>query len=124
MPHRTTFAMLAMPAALAAACTQAPAPLPPDPLPGRYTGVEGMYLVVAPDGSPDRYRLEMQWDLEHRARLVGTRDGNSIVFVRDGVRRTLRPTTGAATGLKYLAEKSDCLTVMPGEGYCRAPANR
>ena len=29
------------------------------------------------------------------------------------------PTDGDATGLKYLAGKKDCLTVEPGEGYCR-----
>ena len=123
VPHRTTIAALTLAAALAGACTPPPPPTP-DRLLGRYVGVEGMYLIVGPGDAEGRYQLEMQWDLDHRGRFIGTRDGKSIMFVRDGVRRTLRPTTGAATGLKYLADKTDCLTVMPGEGYCRAPSNR
>jgi len=106
------------------ACSPTAVPAPPDLMLGRWAGVEGMYLVVAPGTAPGRYELEMQWDLDHRGRFTGTREGDTIVFMRDGARQTLRPTTGTATGLKYLADKSDCLTVMPGEGYCRAQSSR
>ncbi len=86
---------------------------------GRWIGVEGMYLDIASAGAPGRYRLEMQWDLDHKGTVEGTARGDTIMFERDGVRETLRPTDGDATGLKYLAGKTNCLTVKPGEGYCR-----
>jgi hypothetical protein len=31
----------------------------------------------------------------------------------------LRATDGAGTGMKWLADKTDCLVVAPGEGFCR-----
>lgn len=116
-----------------AACTRAEAPpaetapapavietkAATDALVGRWTGVEGMYLVVAPGAAPGRYALEMQWDLDHKGRFEGAAEGDAIAFTRDGARLSLRPTNGAATGLKYLDGKARCLTVKAGEGYCR-----
>ena len=104
------------------------APLPPAPEVaryfGRWTGVEGMYLVVSerPGGGMS---LEMQSDLDHKGTYQAEfadrhhSGGPAIVFVREGRTEALRPTDGAATGLKYLAGKTDCLTVKSGEGYCR-----
>lgn len=86
---------------------------------GRWTGVEGMFLDVQPADRPDRYRLTMQYDLDHRQTVVAKLAAQSLVFERDGAQLSLRPTDGVATGLKYLAGKQDCLTVAPGEGYCR-----
>jgi hypothetical protein len=91
---------------------------------GRWLGVEGMYLDVTGAGAPGRYRLAMQWDLDNKGEFEGTARGDTIVFERRGVRETLRATDGDATGLKYLAGKTDCLTVKPGEGYCRDAASR
>lgn len=103
---------------------------PPLPAPevaryfGRWTGVEGMYLVVS-ERAGGGVSLEMQSDLDHKGTYRGdvvdrgTGGGPAIAFVREGRTETLRPTDGAATGLKYLADKTDCLTVKPGEGYCR-----
>ena len=102
--------------------TEAPAP---DPSPatadytGRWTGVEGMVLDVRPGATPTTYRLTMQYDLDHRTTVDARSDGKALAFTRDGERKALRPTDGEATGLKYLAGKKDCLTVAPGEGYCR-----
>lgn len=86
---------------------------------GRWTGVEGMFLDIAPTARPDRYRLVMQYDLDHRRTVTAKLDNDRLVFTSDGSRHSLVPTDGVATGLKYLAGKKDCLTVMPGEGYCR-----
>jgi hypothetical protein len=86
---------------------------------GRWVGVEGMYLDITPAGAPGRYRLAMQWDLDNKGTFEGAAKGDTIVFERNGVGETLRPTDGDATGLKYLAGKTTCLTVRPGEGYCR-----
>ncbi|MGU3389132.1 hypothetical protein [Sphingomonas sp. M1A8_2b] len=91
---------------------------------GRWLGVEGMYLDIAKAGSPGRYTLTMQWDLDNKGTFVGTASGDTISFDRNGLRETLRPTDGNATGLKYLAGKTDCLTVKPGEGYCRDGLSR
>jgi len=40
-------------------------------------------------------------------------------FERDGLQESIRPTNGDETGMKWLAGKKNCLTVRPGEGYCR-----
>lgn len=95
----------------------APTPQAAD-LSGGWIGVEGMYLNVSPV-SAGRYTLDMQYDLDNRGSFAGTAQGDGIAFERGGIREKLRPTDGAATGLKYLAGKTDCLTVKPGEGYCR-----
>lgn len=85
---------------------------------GRWTGVEGMYLVVAskPGGG---VTLDMQWDLDHKGTFDGSVTAEGLRFMRDGVAESAVHTDGDATGLKYLAGKQDCLTVKPGEGYCR-----
>lgn len=99
--------------------TPTPSPSPVADYAGRWTGVEGMFLDVTAGGQPGAYRLTMQYDLDHRATVDARLDGKALAFTRDGEPLTLRPTDGAATGLKYLAGKQDCLTVKEGEGYCR-----
>lgn len=88
---------------------------------GRWTGVEGMFVDISPTAEPHLYTLTMQWDLDHRgtfaARQMPLELG--LDFTRDGTLERLVPSDGAATGLRYLAGKKDCLTVRPGEGYCR-----
>lgn len=86
---------------------------------GRWTGVEGMFLDVRPNPQPGRFSLTMQYDLDHRETVVARLAGDTLEFSRKGEVLTLRPTDGAATGLKYLAGKRHCLTVKSGEGYCR-----
>lgn len=85
---------------------------------GRWTGVEGMYLVVTtkPAGG---VTLEMQWDLDHKGVFDGSVTAEGLRFMRDGVAETAVRGNGDATGLKHLAGKQDCLVVKPGEGYCR-----
>ena len=103
----------------------APASVPtPRDYTGRWIGVEGMVLDIAHAGAPGHYDLTMQWDLDNKGTFDGTINGRTITFVRNDVVETLRPTDGDATGLKYLAGKTDCLTVKPGEGYCRDGLSR
>ena len=85
---------------------------------GRWTGVEGTYLVVAskPAGGVS---LDMQWDLDNKGTFDGSVTAEGLRFMRNDVAETAVHTNGDATGLKYLAGKQDCLTVKPGEGYCR-----
>ncbi|WP_156361597.1 hypothetical protein [Sphingomonas sp. Leaf67] len=85
---------------------------------GRWVGVEGTYLVVSDPAQGD-VKLEMQYDLDNKGNFVGTVTPEGIRFERGGETLLLRPSNGDATGLKWLAGKTDCLTVKPGEGYCR-----
>lgn len=95
----------------------APAKLQADYV-GRWTGVEGMYLIVTarPESGVE---LEMQYDLDNKGTYTGSVTAEGLRFTRNGVAETATPSDGDATGLKYLAGKTDCLTVKPGEGYCR-----
>lgn len=87
---------------------------------GRWRGVEGLNLVVSPRaGADDAVSLAMQWSLDDKGTYDGKVTAEGIAFERNGARQVLRPSDGAATGLKYLDGKKDCLTVTPGEGYCR-----
>lgn len=85
---------------------------------GRWTGVEGTYLEVAtrPGGG---VTMTMQYDLDHKQTADGSVTAEGLRFMRDGKALIAVPSTGDATGLKWLAGKKDCLTVQPGEGYCR-----
>jgi hypothetical protein len=49
----------------------------------------------------------------------GRAEGDAIVFDRDGVAESIRAGDGAATGLKWLDGKTDCLVIKEGEGFCR-----
>ena len=103
---------------------RAEVPTAPRDYTGRWVGVEGMVLDIAHAGAPGHYDLTMQWDLDNKGIFDGTINGRTITFVRNDIVETLRPTDGDATGLKYLAGKTDCLTVKSGEGYCRDGLSR
>ncbi|MBX3593513.1 hypothetical protein [Sphingomonas sp.] len=89
---------------------------------GKWAGVEGMILDIRKDGPrAGRYKVTNRWglddDMEGTFEAYATKKG--IAFIRpDGTKEAV-PTDGDATGLKYLAGKKDCLTIAPGEGYCR-----
>lgn len=83
---------------------------------GRWNGPEGTYLDIS--GTPADYRLTIA-NLDGPRRFVGRAQGAKIVFVRDGVVESVSATDGEATGMKWLLDKQNCLTVRSGEGYCR-----
>ncbi|MDF7775882.1 hypothetical protein P1X14_11545 [Sphingomonas sp. AOB5] len=95
--------------------------LPPsrDDWVGRWTGVEGTYLVVSKGATAGSYKLEMQYTLDDKGIFDGTGSDAGIAFTRPDGKQELRASNGDATGLKYLAGKKDCLKVKDGEGYCR-----
>jgi len=95
--------------------------IPTDRWVGRWRGVEGLNLVIARDAAKGagHYTLTQQYTLDDKGVFAGTAVGDVIQFHRPDGDQTLRETDGAATGLKYLATKKECLTVKPGEGYCR-----
>lgn len=83
---------------------------------GRWVGPEGTYLDIA--GTPDDYRLTIA-NLDGPRDFPGREQRGQIVFVRYGVTETLSASDGQATGMKWLQDKRNCLTVRSGEGYCR-----
>lgn len=90
---------------------------------GRWTGVEGLFLEISKDepAGPGHYLLEMQYglDAEQSGTFEGQATDEGISFSRDDGQQLLRAGDGEATGMKWLAEKEDCLVVATGEGYCR-----
>jgi hypothetical protein len=105
-----------------AANEAADARLPTDDWVGKWTGPEGLFLDIqpSPNGKPGHYALTNKDNLDRQGDYPGIAEGTTIRFVRDGKDLAIRPGTGEETGFKYLAGKSDCLIVVPGqEGYCR-----
>ncbi|WP_323145666.1 membrane lipoprotein lipid attachment site-containing protein [Pseudomonas marginalis] len=126
--------------ALLTACNQAstpaPKPAPPsvqatlvpetpstDKWVGKWIGVEGLHLTIVKDDSVGRghYLLTMQYglDADDSGTFKGEAAEDGIAFTRPDGPQLLRAGDGEATGLKWLADKKDCLIVATGEGYCR-----
>ena len=83
---------------------------------GRWNGPEGTYLEIA--GAAGAYEITVK-DLDAARTFNGAAAGNRIEFRRDGTAESIRATTGDETGMKWLAGKTNCLTINAGEGYCR-----
>ena len=83
---------------------------------GQWNGPEGTFLRL--EGGQGRYEITIQ-DLDGPQTYQGSTAGDQIHFERNGAAEASRATNGVETGMKWLSEKSDCLTIRPGEGYCR-----
>jgi hypothetical protein len=83
---------------------------------GQWNGPEGTFIRIA--GGQGKYEIIIQ-NLDGPRTFQGSAVGNQIEFVRDGLKESIRATGGIETGMKWLAGKSNCLTVRTGEGYCR-----
>ncbi len=83
---------------------------------GKWNGPEGTFLQLA--GGNGTYEVTIQ-NLDGPRTFKATAAGDRFEFERDGVRESVRASNGAETGMKWLSEKKDCLTVKAGEGYCR-----
>ena len=83
---------------------------------GKWGGPEGTFLQLA--GGNGKYEVTIQ-NLDGPRTFQGNAVGDQIEFERNGMKESLRATNGAATGMKWLSEKSNGLTVRAGEGYCR-----
>ena len=92
-----------------------PAPITDEWL-GKWDGPEGTFLQL--NGGDGKYEIIIQ-NLDGPLTFQGVASGNQIEFVRDGVKESLHASNGAETGMKWLSEKYNCLTVRAGEGYCR-----
>jgi uncharacterized protein (DUF2147 family) len=105
-------------AAVAMASEQAASTVAIDPsaFTGKWTGPEGTALTIAPQGSD--YKVTVQ-NLDGPRDFIGQTADGGIQFARDGQTFVIRPGSGEETGMKWLADKDNCLIVGPGEGYCR-----
>ena len=83
---------------------------------GKWTGPEGTFILLT--GSQGKYEITVQ-NLDGPQTFHGLAAGDHIEFERNGVKEQLRAVNGAGTGMKWLSEKSNCLVVRTGEGYCR-----
>jgi hypothetical protein len=83
---------------------------------GRWTGPEGTFLQVTRSG--DRYEVTIR-DLDGPKTYPGNAAGDHLEFVRNGHLESIRATNGQETGMKWLLEKQNCLTIRSGEGFCR-----
>lgn len=85
---------------------------------GKWVGVEGLALDIAKTDTPGRYALKVAL-MDGSDDYQGHAEGDTIRFTRDGKEETIRQASGAETGLKWLADKKNCLVIQPGEGFCR-----
>ena len=83
---------------------------------GRWQGPEATYLEIT--GGPGTYRVTVQ-NLDGPRSFDAKSGTDTLTFTRDGVLETIRAGSGPETGMKWLADKRDCLIVKAGEGYCR-----
>ena len=111
------------PAPASVQATLVPATPPTDQWVGKWIGVEGLNLTIAKDDSIGRghYLLTMQYglDADDSGTFKGEAAEDGIAFTRPDGPQQLSAGNGEATGLKWLADKKDCLIVDTGEGYCR-----
>jgi len=83
---------------------------------GEWRGPEGTSLRI--DKQEVGYALRIT-NLDGPREFHGIAADEVIEFERDGAKETIHAGDGAATGMKWLADKQDCLVVRAGEGYCR-----
>ena len=83
---------------------------------GQWDGPERAFLRLSKDG--DKYMVLIQ-DLDGPKAFNGVEEHGRIRFVRDGKTEYIFAGDGAATGMKWLADKKSCLMTRPGEGWCR-----
>jgi hypothetical protein len=88
----------------------------PDGWLGRWDGPEGTFLNLSRSGAT--YTVLIQ-DLDGPRSFDGVADQGRVRFVRDGKTEYLVAGDGKASGMKWLADKKNCLLTRAGEGWCR-----
>lgn len=83
---------------------------------GKWNGPEGTFLQLV--GGNGKYDVTIR-NLDGSRIFQGRAVGDRMEFERNGMQESVRATNGTETGMKWLSEKSNCLTVRVGEGYCR-----
>lgn len=88
----------------------------PEKMLGQWNGPEGTFVQLA--GASGKYAITIR-NLDGPRAFQGQATGGGIAFERDGKAENIRLTNGAGTGMKWLADKKNCIVIQPGEGYCR-----
>ncbi|UDF05189.1 hypothetical protein [Asticcacaulis sp. AND118] len=83
---------------------------------GRWTGPEATSLEIV--ARQHDYEVTVS-GTQTPGVFTGTVNGDALQIERNGEVQLIRHTTGARTGVKFLADKNDCVSVGQGEGYCR-----
>lgn len=83
---------------------------------GQWNGPEATFLRI--EGGQGKYAVIIQ-NLDGARNYAAHAVDDQIRFERNGVTESIRATNGEATGMKWLSDKTNCLTVKSGEGYCR-----
>jgi hypothetical protein len=83
---------------------------------GQWNGPEGTYLILSKNG--EKYMVKIN-SLDGAATYEGVAAGDHIEFQRDGKTETIRSGNGSDTGMKWLMDKTNCLIIKTGEGFCR-----
>ena len=93
---------------------------------GRWNGPEGTFINItekaakpASSDAPKMFSIEIQ-NLDKPEMFEGTAKGDVIEFTRRGKTETVKPATGAETGMKGFDKETNCVVVTKGsEGYCK-----
>ncbi len=83
---------------------------------GKWTGPEGTSMTITPAGS--EYEVVIT-NLDGPRTFTGTLEGDGIHITRDATPLVIHKGDGQATGMKWLADKHDCLVVAANEGFCK-----
>lgn len=83
---------------------------------GKWTGPEGTHLEILEEG--DKYKVAIR-DLDTVRTFDAVSTPSGLSFERNGITESITPGSGPDTGMKWLMDKSNCLVVKVGEGYCR-----
>lgn len=83
---------------------------------GQWNGPEGTFLSLRK--VDDEYEVTIQ-SLDGPSKYLGRAAQDRIEFARNGTTESIRASNGEATGMKWLADKENCLTIKAGEGFCR-----
>ncbi len=83
---------------------------------GQWNGPEGTFLRI--NGGQGKYQVTIQ-NLDGPRIFQGSTADGQIQFEHNGLKESIRASSGAQTGMKWLADKSNCLTVRAIEGNCR-----
>ncbi|MBL7785209.1 MAG: hypothetical protein JNM36_04840 [Chitinophagales bacterium] len=86
---------------------------------GKWNGPEGTYIELATKDH-QTYQIAIA-DLDGPKKYEGTADdkGTAINFVRNNITETIKEGNGKDTGMKWLDEKTTCIYIKAGEGFCR-----
>lgn len=83
---------------------------------GKWAGPEGTYLDIK--RNENSYQLTIA-DLDGPKTFKGQPGLDGISFTRNGLKELVSSGTGSQTGMKWLADKKNCLIIRTGEGFCR-----